>query len=311
MGESVLAAAVEASHGCRHRCRHCPIPAVYDGRMRVVGADAVLADVDQLARAGVEHVSFGDPDFFNAPRYSMDVLREAHAAHPHLTFDVTVKVEHIVRYRSLWPEMASLGVLFVVSAFESTDPRTLQIFDKGHSLADMSEAVRVVTSAGAHIRPTWLPFSPWTAPGDIVDLVAFIDQHRLWSATDPVQLAIKLLVPRGSLLEVHPEVESRLNEYDASALTWLWEFDDATTSLLHEELDRIAADGSDCGVESVVTLEVMRDRIGELTGARFGPMPASPPTPRLTESWFCCAEPTATQATAVGLQIGRVGATSK
>ena len=28
---------VEASHGCVHRCRHCPVPVVYDGRIRIGG----------------------------------------------------------------------------------------------------------------------------------------------------------------------------------------------------------------------------------------------------------------------------------
>ena len=306
MGEARLAAAVEASHGCRHRCRHCPIPVVYDGRMRVVGADSVLADIDQLASDGIQHVTFGDPDFLNAPRYSMDLLREAHSAHPELSFDLTVKVEHILAHRSLWPEMAELGVLFVVSAFESTDDRTLEVLDKNHTAADMSKAVAVLRSAGVHVRPTWLPFFPWTTPIDVAGIVGFIDDHRLWSATDPVQLAIKLLIPEGSLLETHPAVVPHLTAYQPESLTWSWLFADPTTERLQGELDSIAADASDCGAEVGDTLLVMRERIGEVAGVDLMPAPSSPPAPRLSESWFCCAEPTAGQAAAVGLTIGRV-----
>jgi radical SAM superfamily enzyme YgiQ (UPF0313 family) len=306
MGEARLAAAVEASHGCRHRCRHCPIPVVYDGRMRVVGADSVLADIDQLASDGIQHVTFGDPDFLNAPRYSMDLLRNAHTAHPGLTFDVTVKVEHILAHRSLWPEMADLGVLFVVSAFESTDDRTLGILDKNHTAVDMSEAVAVLRSSGIHVRPTWLPFFPWTSPTDLAGIVGFIDDHRLWSATDPVQLAIKLLIPEGSLLESHPAVVPYLTAYQPESLSWSWQFADPTTERLHGELDSIAADASDCGAEAGDTLHRMRNGIGEIAGVDQATMPSSPPAPFLTESWFCCAEPTAGQAAAVGLTIGRV-----
>ncbi|MGH8913004.1 MAG: radical SAM protein [Acidimicrobiia bacterium] len=309
-GVARMAGAVEGSHGCRHRCRHCPIPVVYDGRMRVVGAEAVLADIDQLARGGVEHVTFGDPDFLNAPRYSLDLLRAAHAAHPDLTYDITVKVEHILAHESVWPEMASLGVLFVVSAFESTDNPTLEILDKNHTAGDMARAVTILRSAGVHIRPTWLPFMPWTTPAHLVDLVAFIDHHRLWSATDPVQLAIKLLIPEGSLLEDHPAVVPHLSSYRPQSLTWSWEFESPDSNRLHMDLDAIAAEGSDCGAEAMDTLSIMRDRIAETAGARLPAMPASPPTPRLSESWFCCAEPTAAQAATVGLRIGRVPLTS-
>ncbi|HSK07160.1 MAG TPA: radical SAM protein [Acidimicrobiia bacterium] len=306
LGEARLAAAVEASHGCRHRCRHCPIPVVYDGRMRVVGAKPVLADIDQLAADGIEHITFGDPDFLNAPRYSLDLLRATHADHPGVTFDVTVKVEHILAHRSMWPEMASLGLLFVVSAFESTDLRTLGILDKNHTVSDMAEAVTVLRSAGIHVRPTWLPFLPWTTPRDLVDIVAFIDHHELWSATDPVQLAIKLLIPRGSLLETHPAVTPHLSGYVPESLTWAWEFEHAEAKSLHADLDAIAAAGSDCDAEAGDTLTLMRDRIARSAGVVLPAIPESAPTPRLTESWFCCAEPTSAQAGAVGLSIGRV-----
>ena len=310
-GVARLAGAVEASHGCRHRCRHCPIPVVYDGRMRVVGAETVLSDIAQLANEGIEHVTFGDPDFLNAPRYSLDLLRQAHSAHPNLTFDVTVKVEHILAHESVWPEMASLGVLFVVSAFETVDEATLVILDKNHTVPDMTRAVAILRSAGIHIRPTWLPFLPWTSPEQLGDLVAFLDENRLWSATDPVQLAIKLLIPEGSLLESHPAVVPYLRGYDAGSLTWAWRFEHAATKRLQEELDAIAADGSDCDAEAADTLAAMRARIAVTAGLELSEMPISEPAPRLSESWFCCAEPTAAQAAAVGLTIGRVPLASR
>ena len=306
-GEARLAAAVEATHGCRHRCRHCPIPVLYDGRLRVVGMEPVLADIASLAADGVQHVTFADPDFFNAPRYSLDILREAHAAHPGLTFDVTVKVEHILAHRDLWPEVAELGVLFVISAFESVDQGTLAVLDKGHTVSDMREAVAVAGAAGIHLRPTWLPFLPWTTPDDIADLVCFLDQERLWAVTDPVQLSIKLLLPAGSLLEAHPAVTPHLIRYDAPSLTWLWDFEDAATAVLHKQLDQIAAEASDCGAESSETLAAMRQAISHASGVDLGPLPPfTAGAPRLTESWFCCAEPTAAQATAVTIGAGRV-----
>ena len=69
-GERRLAGYVEASHGCAHRCRHCPVPVVYDGRTRLVGEDAVVADVAQLVALGARHITFGDPDFLNGPHHA-------------------------------------------------------------------------------------------------------------------------------------------------------------------------------------------------------------------------------------------------
>ena len=65
------------TRGCKHRCRHCPIVPVYDGRFRVVPSDVVLADIAAQVAAGAQHITFGDPDFFNGPRHAMAHRRGA------------------------------------------------------------------------------------------------------------------------------------------------------------------------------------------------------------------------------------------
>ncbi|HSG78071.1 MAG TPA: radical SAM protein, partial [Acidimicrobiia bacterium] len=96
-GEERLVGAVEASHGCIHRCRHCPLPAVYDGRMRIVDPEVVLADIGQQVAAGARHITFGDPDFLNGPHHALRIVRAMRDRFPDLTYDITVKVEHILR----------------------------------------------------------------------------------------------------------------------------------------------------------------------------------------------------------------------
>jgi len=294
-GKMLLVGAIEATHGCRHRCRHCPIPTVYDGRIRIVPADEVLADIDNLVAAGAQHVTFGDPDFLNAPAHTVAILERAHRAHPGLTFDVTVKVEHILEHSIIWPDLADLGLLFVVSAFESVDDETLQVLDKGHTRADLVTAIGLTRAAGIHLRPTWLPFLPWSSLDDVADIFEFIATNDLAGATDPVQLTIRLLIPKGSLLEEHPVLAPYLVEYDSKALSWRWRFEDPEVEVLHKELEAIAAEASDCGREAGPTLEAMRISATRMSGRDLPPLHAAYPVPRLTESWFCCAEPTGTQ----------------
>src|SRR5919106_571685 len=125
-GEERPVGAVEASHGCAHECRHCPIPVWYEGRIRLVPRDVVLADIEQLVRMGARHVTFADPDFLNGWRHSLRLVREMHGAFPDLTFDCTTKVEHVLRHADLWPELARSGCLFVVSAFETMNDDPVQ-----------------------------------------------------------------------------------------------------------------------------------------------------------------------------------------
>ena len=105
-GDTDAAAYVEASRGCLHLCRHCPVVPVYGGRFFVVPAETVLADIRAQVAAGARHVTFGDPDFLNGPGHALDVARRLHAEWPALTFDFTAKVEHLLKHRALLPELA-------------------------------------------------------------------------------------------------------------------------------------------------------------------------------------------------------------
>ena len=89
-GTTRVAGYTEASRGCRHLCRHCPVVPMYAGQFRVVQADVVLADVAAQVSAGAGHITFGDPDFFNGPTHAMRIVERLHEAHPSLTYDVTI-----------------------------------------------------------------------------------------------------------------------------------------------------------------------------------------------------------------------------
>src|SRR5581483_11257835 len=131
-----LAGYTEASRGCKHLCRHCPIPPVYGGRFFVVPPEIVIDDVRRQVAAGAQHVTFGDPDFLNGPKHALAVLRALHAEFPSLTFDVTAKVEHLLQHREQLAELRELGVVFVVSAVETLSDFFLALLDKGHTRAD-------------------------------------------------------------------------------------------------------------------------------------------------------------------------------
>lgn len=287
---------VEASRGCRHRCRHCPVPVVYDGRFRVVPVVDVVADVDRLVAGGAEHITFGDPDFWNGPAHAVRVLEAVSSRHPHLTADVTIKVSHLLAHPDLVARLPELGVVFVVSAFESVSDSVLARLDKGHTAADLEAVGALCREAGVDIHPSWLPFTPWTTPPDVLGMFDFLDRHDLVGVTDPVQLSLRLLVPPGSLLlgDMEPYVEG----YDPAALTYRWRAADPEMDALQSELAALASGGADAGADPVETVVTMWRHTLTRLGAdpESARMPASGRRARLTESWFCCAEPTEAQS---------------
>ncbi|CAN5181036.1 CUAEP/CCAEP-tail radical SAM protein [soil metagenome] len=291
-GEERLVGCVEASHGCAFRCRHCPVPAVYDGRIRVVGPEAVLADVAQLVASGARHLTFADPDFLNGVHHSLRVVRAVHDRFPELTFDCTTKVELILRHRDIWGEMAEAGCLFVVSALESVNDAILERLDKGHTSADATEAIAVLRRHGIEVRPSFLPFTPWTTATDLVDLVDFVAAQDLIANVDPVQYTIRLLLPDGSLLLDHPDLSPYLGAYDAERLSYSWSSADPAMDELQLRLaERVEAGLSaeePTGSLYLAVSRLVREAGGQQIEARE-PIAAGSVEgrPRLTEPWFC------------------------
>ena len=290
-GEERLAGYAEASRGCLHHCTHCPIPPVYGGRFFVVPQDIVMADIRQQAAAGARHITFGDPDFLNGPTHALRLARQLHAEFPDLTFDFTAKIEHLLKHRALLPELAQAGCLFVVSAVESLSDAVLGHLDKGHTRADVDEALGLLNEAGIALRPSFVAFTPWTTLDDYLELLAFVESRHLIDHVDPVQFSIRLLVPPGSLLL--KDAGAWLGPLNQPAFTYEWRHPDPRMDKLHREVTGIverAVQGNEDAAATYARIfeaaDVMQgggDAIKRLP--RAAPMRSHPP--RLTEAWFC------------------------
>ncbi len=311
-GEERLTGYVEATRGCVHRCRHCPVPAVYDGRIRVWQRDVLVEDVALLWECGMRHLTFGDPDFLNAVPHALAVARAVHERFPELTFDITTKVEHILEHPQVVAELRELGVLFIVSAVESTSPRVLEILDKGHSADDVLAALGICRSLGIELRPSLLPFTPWSTLRDHIDLLDLILANGLVDSVDPVQLSIRLLVPPGSLLLALPEMREHLLGYEPESFSHLWQHPDPPMDRLQADIAAVVAADADASVRPRSTHATIRrltaaaaDAAGlDWADSRAALPPEGDTPPRLSEPWFCCAEPTTAQLAGAGVRLG-------
>ena len=303
--EVVPAGYVEASRGCLHTCAHCPITPVYGGRFFVIPRPLVLEDIRAQVRAGVGHITFGDPDFLNGPRHSLEIVRALHAEFPHVTFDATIKVEHILERREVFAELAALGCAFVVSAVESLSAGVLRHLKKGHSRADVAEALRILDDAGIPMRPTFVAFTPWTTARDYLDVLDFIAEHELVEHVDPIQYAIRLLVPPGSALLDDADGRDWLGPLDAEALSYTWRHPDPRMDALQREVQALVEQAATAREPIPVTFAAIRELAHERLGEPMARVPAlvgagvvggnetgvlrraRRPVPHLSEPWFC------------------------
>jgi radical SAM superfamily enzyme YgiQ (UPF0313 family) len=229
----------EASRGCKHRCRHCPIVPVYDGRFRVVPVDVVLADIRAQVDAGARHITFGDPDFFNGIGHAVAVLDGFARNHPDVSYDVTIKVEHLLQHADALELLKQTGCAFVTSAVESLDDDVLAKLEKGHTRADFEKVVQLFSQAGLTLAPTFVAFTPWTTIDTYCDLLHTLARLGLIDHVAPIQLAIRLLVTEGSRLLELDDIRSAIGSFDATSLTYRWQHPEPRVDRLQKQVEHI------------------------------------------------------------------------
>jgi len=286
-GERRLAGYTEASRGCKHLCRHCPVVPVYQGAFRIVQREIVLEDIRRQVAGGARHITFGDPDFFNGPGHAIPIIEALHQQWPFLTYDVTIKIEHLVRHRALLPKLRTTGCLFITSAVESLEDAVLDKLAKGHTRRDFLVALGLVKEAGLLLSPTFIPFTPWTTLESYRSFLRELSELALSAQVAPVQLAIRLLIPEGSLLLELPEIRSRLEEFDPRALSYRWRSEDPAVDKLQRRLEQLIPREE----RRQRTREEIFQSVSHVAGTGSvscdQPRAARVTIPYLTEPWYC------------------------
>ncbi|TAJ21096.1 MAG: hypothetical protein EPO65_02120 [Dehalococcoidia bacterium] len=130
----------------------------------------------------------------------------------------------------------------------------------------------------------------------------FIDEQHLQRSVQPVQYGLRLLLPPGSPLNDILASEGRLGPFEDALLTYTWSALDPRVDALQAALASMAETAAEAGEDAAVTFGRARAAAYEAAGrAAAAPRAAGPDVPGLTESWFCCAEPTAGQLAALSL----------
>jgi hypothetical protein len=258
---------------------------VYDGAFRVVERDVVLADIRQQVAAGARHITFGDPDFLNGPAHSIAIVETMHREFPVLTYDATIKIEHLLKHDALLPALRDTGCLFITSAVESVDAVVLEKFDKGHTRADFLAVVARFRELGLTLLPTFVPFTPWTTLEGYADLLD--------------------VIPAGSRLVHLPDVRAMVEPFDSAALVFPWKHEDARVDALAREISALVQRGESLKLSRTEIFSHIRRAAYAAAGKRAQngngvSIAKSTPVPYLNEPWYCCAEPMDDQFVSIG-----------
>lgn len=286
----------EATRGCKHQCRHCPIVPVYNGHFRLVPREIVLADIRNQVAQGAQHITFGDPDFFNGPGHALPLVQALHTEFPDLTYDVTIKVEHLLRQADQLPILRDTGCLFVTSAVEAVDDEILRYLDKGHTRADFIDVVQRCRAVGLTLNPTFVAFNPWLTTAGYLELLQVIGELDLIEQVAPIQYAIRLLIPAASRLLTLPSIQALVHDFDEAALVYPWHHPDPRVDQLQQEVITFVQGAEKRGQQRGEIFAGVWQLAQAAQSASGGLRCSEPPTihrrhssyaPRLSEPWYC------------------------
>ena len=290
-GTQRLIGSTDATRGCKHLCRHCPIVPVYQGQFRVVPLEVVMADVRAQVAAGAQHISFGDPDFLNGPTHARHLIEAVSREFPGLSYDVTIKIEHLLKHAGMIPHLHATGCLFVCSAVESIDDRVLGLLRKGHTRDDFIAVARLCRDAGVTLVPTFVAFTPWTTLEGYVELLDLLEALNLVEQVAPIQLAIRLLVTAGSPLLELDDIRRVVSPFDPASLTWPWRHSDTRVDALQAEVMRLVSGAASAPRGQVFSAIAALARRHAHLPPVLRPATTGTPVPYVSEPWYCCAEP--------------------
>ncbi|MFY9730079.1 MAG: CUAEP/CCAEP-tail radical SAM protein [Candidatus Acidiferrales bacterium] len=291
-GEARAVGYTEASRGCKHLCRHCPIVPVYNGVFRIVDREVVMADVRQQISAGAQHITFGDPDFFNGVGHAIPLVEELHREFPGVTYDATIKVEHLLKHSDCIVRLRDTGCLFVTSAVESVDDAVLERLEKNHTRADFLRVVEMCREIGLALQPTFVPFTPWTTLEGYCELLEVLREEELVESIAPIQMAIRLLIPAGSRLLELDEIRRGVGDFDEAALVYPWKHSDPRVDRLCEQIQGIVHSGEQMKRRRAQIFERIEDAAfavagGCMTRSALPALASRAAVPYLNEPWYC------------------------
>src|SRR6201981_1037433 len=291
-GEARTVGYTEASRGCKHLCRHCPIVPVYNGVFRIVDREVVMADVRQQVSAGAGHITFGGPDFFNGIGHAIPLVEELHREFPGVTYDATIKVEHLLKHSDCIGKLRDTGCLLVTSAAEIVEDAVLEVLGEGHTRADFLRVAKMFQETGLALQPTFVPFTPWTTLEGYCELLEVLREEELVENVAPIQLAIRLLIPAGSRLLELGEIRQAVGDFDEAALVYPWKHADPRVDRLCEQIQGIVHSGEQMKRGRAQIFELIEDAAfavagGGITRSALPVLTSRAAVPYLNEPWYC------------------------
>jgi hopanoid C-3 methylase len=191
---------VETTRGCHHKCKFCSVYATSHTKVKFTDPAIVMEDVDQLVKAGIEHITFVDAEFINNIKFSLDIVHRIHDKYPRLTYDFTTRIDHVVEHEAAIAEFKNTGCIAITTSIEFPGEEILTKLEKDITLGHILKGMKILKRNEIKVHTTFVTFNPWTDLEGLMNLSNFIKSNHLEDVIDPIQYETRLHLYKGSPL---------------------------------------------------------------------------------------------------------------
>ena len=146
-----------SSRGCPYHCVFCSNRITTGRRYRFKSNESVIADLDLLHGAyGLKHVLFLDDNFLVSRPRIQALLEEIRRRDYHRTMSFSFQARGDNVDHEILSEMYVSGFKSVFFGLETASEEIMKVIDKGETVAQCAEAVRLAKEIGFHVSGTFI-----------------------------------------------------------------------------------------------------------------------------------------------------------
>ncbi len=141
---------IATSRGCPFGCKFCSVIPMFGRKYRFKSIERVIKEIQACApKKG--HVFFIDDNFAANKSRTKELLRTIIDRNIKFEWSAQVRTD-VAKDPELIRLMAKAGCFAVFIGFESINPKTLALYNKGQGLADIEESIRIVKQHNIRIH---------------------------------------------------------------------------------------------------------------------------------------------------------------
>lgn len=144
-------APVATSRGCPFACRFCSVIQMFGRKYRHKAIDRIIEEIKAAVSYGPRHIFFIDDNFAANKKRTKELLRAMIANNIKTEWSAQVRTD-VAKDPELLELMKAAGCFSVYIGFESINPKTLALFNKGQGVEDIDNCIRLIKKHSINIH---------------------------------------------------------------------------------------------------------------------------------------------------------------